>query len=102
MDTITCIHIVPALPPQIDEVGSYALNLAFHLRQLHGIQSRFIVCDPDWNGPSRLEGFVVRRLRLRTEAGIWGLLASAKEKESAVLLHYDCYGYDKLGVPLWL
>lgn len=102
MDTNTCIHIVPSLPPQIDDVGDFALNLALHLRQSHGIQSRFIVGDPDWIGPSRLEGFVVRRLRLRTEAGIWGLLASAKEKESSVLLHYDGYGYDKLGVPLWL
>lgn len=102
METNTCIHIVPALPPLMDEVGSYALKLAFHLQQSHGLQSRFIVCDPQWNGPSRLEGFGVRRLRLRTEAGIWGLLASAKEKESIVLLHYDGYGYDKMGVPRWL
>jgi hypothetical protein len=102
MATNTCIHIVPALPPQIDDVGGYALNLALRLRQSHGIESRFIVCDPQWNGPSRVEGFVVRRLRLRTEAGIWSLLATAKEKDSAVLLHYSGYGYDNLGVPIWL
>jgi hypothetical protein len=102
MATNTCIHIVPALPPQIDDIGGYALNLALRLHQSHGIQSRFIVCDPEWNGPSRVEGFAVRRLRLRTEAGIWSLLASAKEKDGAVLLHYAGYGYDKLGVPLWL
>jgi hypothetical protein len=102
MENLTCIHIVPAMSPQIDDVGDYALNLALHLQQSHGVQSRFIVCDPGWNGPSRVAGFVVRRLRLRTEAGIWSLLASAKEKESAVLLHYVGHGYDKLGVPLWL
>src|SRR5271155_6236900 len=100
MNTFTCIHIVPALSPQLEDVGDYALNLALHLQRLHGIQSRFIVCDPEWNGPSRLEGFQVRRLRIRSEAGIWGLLASAKEKDGAVLLHYTGYGYDKLNAPL--
>jgi glycosyltransferase involved in cell wall biosynthesis len=102
MNMFTCIHIVPAISPQINDVGDYALSLALHLRRSHGIDSRFIVCDPEWSGPSRVEGFGVRRLRLRTEAGIWGLLASAKEKDSAVLLHYAGYGYDKLGAPLWL
>jgi hypothetical protein len=102
METVYCIHIVPALPPQISRVGDYALKLAFHLQQSFGVQSRFIVCDPEWNGPSRVEGFVVRRMRLRSEAGIWGLLASSKEKDATVLLHYNGNGYDKLGVPLWL
>ena len=102
MDTFYCIHIVPALPPQISDVGDYALRLALHLQQSFGVQSRFIVCDPEWNGPSRVEGFVVRRLRLRSEAGIWGFLASSKEKDATVLLHYAGNAYDKLGVPLWL
>ncbi|HEY3855104.1 MAG TPA: hypothetical protein VGO67_11970 [Verrucomicrobiae bacterium] len=97
-----CIHIVPALPPQAGDVGEYALNLGLHLRQLHGIKSQFIVCDPDWRGPSHINGFAVRSLRLRKEPGIWAILASAKEKYAAVLLHYAAYGYNKLGVPLWL
>jgi hypothetical protein len=106
MTTITFTHIVPALPPQIDDVGGYVLNLALRLQQSHGIESRFVVCDPQWNGPSRVEGFVVRRLRFRTEAGIWSLLASrekaSKEMDNAVLLHYAGRGYDNLGVPIWL
>ncbi|MBC8096448.1 MAG: glycosyltransferase [Akkermansiaceae bacterium] len=101
MNPETITHIVPALPPQIDGVGDYALHLARRLRSDHGINSRFIVCDPDWNGPSRLEDFVVRRLRLRNEAGIWSLLAAVKENP-AVLLHYVGYGYHKRGVPIWL
>src|SRR5271168_328683 len=98
----TLTHIVPALAPQLDGVGDYALNLALHLRQSHGIQSRFIVCDPQWDGPSRVEDFAVRRLRIRNEAGVWSLLAQVKERHSAVLLHYAGFGYHKLGVPLWL
>src|SRR5579859_3256921 len=98
----TVSQIVPALHPQIDGVGDYALNLAIRLRDLHGIQSRFIVCDPEWDGPSRIEGFIVRRLRVRNEAGIWCLLAASKDPASTVLLHYKGYGYDKLGAPFWL
>src|SRR5271170_715631 len=98
----TITHIVPALAPQLDGVGDYALNLALHLRQSHGVESRFIVCDPQWDGPSRVEDFAVRRLRLRNEAGIWSLLASPKEQHPDVLLHYAGHGYDKRGVPLWL
>ncbi len=102
MSRITLTHIVPALAPQIDGIGDYALNLARHLRQAHGIESRFLVCDPEWDGSSRLEEFGVRRLRVRTAAGIWSLLASTKKPSAAVLLHYAGAGYHKQGVPLWL
>jgi len=106
MNTMICTHIVPALSLHSDDVGGYALNLALRLHQSHGVESRFIVCDPQWNGPSRIEGFTVRRLRLRTEAGLWSLLAArekaAKDKDSTVLLHYSGFGYDHLGVPIWL
>src|SRR5579872_2346938 len=95
-------QIVPSLHPRPDPVGDYALDLAIQLRERYGVQSRFIVCDPDWDGPSRIEGFIVRRLRIRNEAGIWCLLAAAKEPNAAVLLHYSGYGYDKLGTPFWL
>jgi glycosyltransferase involved in cell wall biosynthesis len=101
MKTNSLTHIVPALPPQIDGVGDYALNLARQLRDQYGIGSRFIVCDPDWEGPPRRDDFIVRRLRLRNEAGIWSLLA-AKKESSVVLLHYVGYGYQKRGVPMWL
>jgi glycosyltransferase involved in cell wall biosynthesis len=98
----TLSQIVPALNPQVDGVGDYALNLAIHLRDSHGVQTRFIVCDPEWNGPGHIEGFVVRRLRVRNEAGLWSLLAMAKDPQAAVLLHYSHRGYDRLGVPFWL
>ena len=95
-------HVVPALPPQIDGVGDYALNLARQLRENHGIQSRFVVCDPDWDGPSRVDNFTVRRLRIKNEAGIWSLLQSGRDHHSTVLLHYAGLSYHKHGVPHWL
>lgn len=96
------IHIVPALRPQIDGAGEYALNLALALRELHGTQSRFIVCDPDRDGPASVENFPAARLRVRSEACIWSLLARAKEEQATVLLHYCPYGYHRMGLPYWL
>ena len=101
MTTETIVQIVPSLPPQQDGVGEYAMNLAVRLRKSQGIQTQFIVCNPDWVGPNRIEGFAVRRLKFQSEAGIWSLLASAKEKYAIVLLHYVGYGYHKHGIPLW-
>jgi hypothetical protein len=96
------IQIVPALRPRNDGAGEYGLNLAIELRKSFGIQTRFIVCDPKWNGPGRIEDFVVQRLRIRNEAGIWSVLSSTKEQRPPVLLHYCPYGYNRQGVPLWL
>ncbi|HUA67603.1 MAG TPA: hypothetical protein VMA13_03560 [Candidatus Saccharimonadales bacterium] len=101
MKTNFLTHVVPTLPPQTTDMGKYALDLACQLRDQHDINSQFILCDPKWNGPSRIDGFPVRRLRFPNEAGLWSLLASIKSKP-AVLLHYDGYGYHKHGVPTWL
>jgi hypothetical protein len=42
------IQIVPRLPPSVDGVGDYAYLLARQLRAAHGIQTHFVVCDPQW------------------------------------------------------
>lgn len=101
MKTNFVTQVVPALPPQSGAAGSYALDLACQLRDRCGINSQFILCDPDWDGPVRIDGFAVRRLRVPNEACLWGLLAPLKEN-SPVLLHYDGCAYQKGGVPTWL
>jgi hypothetical protein len=95
-------HIVPAMLPQKDGAGDYALNLALGLRKQYGIQSNFLVCDPGRDGPARVEGFGIQRLRVRNEACLWSLLAAVKKEGSALLLHYCAYGYHKQGIPFWL
>ena len=102
MPVKTLFHIVPRLRPQADGAGDYAFNLARELRASYGIQSQFIVCDPKRDGPSRLDNFVVQRLRVKNEAGIWNLLAPANGLDTAVLFHYCPYGYHKQGLPVWL
>ncbi len=102
MNLKTVIHIVPSVPSPSDDIGQYAMNLAFHLRQSHGIESQFIVCDPNFDGPSRLDGFVIRRLRLQNEASIWSSLSLLKDQLAIVLLHYSGNAYHKRGFPFWL
>ena len=103
MKTNVLTHIVPTLPPQTGGAGDYAFNLACQLRDHYGMSSQFILCDPDWDGPARIGDFVIRRLRLPNEAGLWSLLATIKSENSPpVLLHYDGYAYHKHGAPAWL
>jgi hypothetical protein len=102
MSSEVLIHIVPRFHPQSDGAGEYAFNLARALRAAYVVQSQFIACDPERDGPSQVEDFGVQRLRVRNEAGIWNLLSSAKQPYAAVVLHYCPYGYAKQGLPLWL
>jgi hypothetical protein len=53
---ITVTQIVPALPPDVDGIGDYALQLARRLRANHGVETYFIVGDPSWKG-QEVEGF---------------------------------------------
>lgn len=94
-------QIIPRLPPAVDGVGDYALNLALRLRGEHGIESRFVVCDLGWRGPGRVEGFRVTRTAARSSGALLGALPTGGGDER-VLLHYVGYGYERRGCPRWL
>lgn len=98
---IPVISIVPRLPPATDGLGDYALRLARELQVSCGIESRFIVCDPEWSGQDEVEGFLANRLKDCSAASLKSSLTS-HQPVSAVLLHYVGYGYAKRGAPLWL
>ncbi len=96
---MTCAtHIVPQFAPVIDGVGDYALGLARNLRGLHGINSRFIVCDPQWTGSAEVDGFAVAGPGTFRNTG----LASALQGSDTAILHYVGYGYHPRGTPVWL
>lgn len=94
-------QIVPRLPPDVDGVGDYALNLAHQLRLDFGINTHFIVCDPAWVGSNKLEGFQVSQINYRSTKSLVTQLANI-EPNSPILLHYVGYGYAKRGCPNWL
>ena len=93
------LQIVPRLPPTVDGVGDYALNLACQLHKYFSINTHFLVCDPGWDGETEIEGFSVSRLKGRTTKI---LIEQVPRETTSILLHYVGYGYAKRGYPLWL
>ncbi|WLT38825.1 hypothetical protein NON20_03455 [Synechocystis sp. B12] len=94
------IQIVPKLPPAIDGLGDYALNLARQFRLDHQLDTIFVVGAPDWKGSDEIEGFKVFKLPNRDCDSLVSLLSQLPT--SKVLLHYVGYGYAKRGCPIWL
>ncbi|MEL7067685.1 MAG: glycosyltransferase family 1 protein [Cyanobacteria bacterium J06581_3] len=94
------ISIVPRLFPSVDGVGDYAYRLAQKMRQDFGIQTRFVVGDPNWNNAIYLDGFPVSRLDRCSAADLYSLIG--QQPASNILLHYVGYGYAKRGCPFWL
>jgi hypothetical protein len=95
------ISIIPRLPPVVDGIGDYALSLACALRERRGVETSFVVGDPAWAGPERVEGFAVRKPAARAAGALLGLLPGGGPR-ATLLLHYEGYGYAGRGCPLWL
>jgi hypothetical protein len=95
------VQIVPRLPPAIDGLGDYALNIARQLHGRFGVESRFIVGDSSWNGGDEIEKFPAARLAKRSSTALLSDLMNFKPPY-AVLLHYVGYGYARRGAPAWL
>lgn len=94
------ISIVPQLPPAIDGVGDYALNLARQSRKDFNIQTHFIVCNPNWTGRTEIEEFSISQVSDRSFDALLTLLSG--DRTSSILLHYVGYGYANRGCPVWL
>ncbi|MBC7927996.1 MAG: hypothetical protein H7039_20310 [Bryobacteraceae bacterium] len=93
------IQCVPRLPPVIDGVGDHAFNLATTLRNQRGMETTFVVCDPEWKGPGHIDRFSIVKLPAPSADALDTLLQSL---QGPVLLHYSGYGYDRRGMPFWL
>jgi hypothetical protein len=97
----TLLTIVPRLPPSIDGVGDYALHLAHSLQKQWNIQTEFIVCDPDWETQSEVQGFRVSHLKERSTEAFLKLIQTHHPKSNQIFLHYVGYGYARWGAPSW-
>lgn len=94
--------LVPRLPPAVDGLGDYGLNLARQLRRDFGLITDFVVGDPNWVGTAPLEGFIVKQVVVQSVTALLDLLPSESNSSAIVLLHYVGYGYAKRGCPFWL
>jgi hypothetical protein len=91
--------IVPKLPPAIDGIGDYGLNLARQLYQDLGWTTHFIVGTPGWQGETEGEFFRVSAVAARSQTALLELLPAVP---AMVLLHYAGHGYANRGCPFWL
>ena len=94
--------IITRLPPAIDGVGDYALNLALRLRKDFDIETHFVVGDPTWAGATQIDGFHISQVSVCSANTLLSLLPSDRQQLTTVLLHYVNYGYAKRGCPVWL
>ena len=101
MKPIEITQIVPQLPPTISGVGDYAWLLARRLRAAHDVSTRFIVCDPSWDGDQDPSGASCHRLDARRAEDLQTIL-TLPAMPRTVLLHYAGYGYQRRGCPMWL
>ncbi|WP_353932496.1 glycosyltransferase family 1 protein [Okeanomitos corallinicola TIOX110] len=94
--------IVPRLPPAVDGVGDYGLNLAQQMRQDFSVNTKFIIGDDNWTGENSLKGFTVKQVTNKSASTLSELLPKNQESAQVVLLHYVGYGYARRGCPVWL
>ena len=95
------VQIVVSLPPRVDGIGDYAVQLGRGLRE-RGIDTTFIVGGVrDLNDPPRsVAGFEAFSVERRASAALSDLLSRVGLE--VVILHYSGYGYAKRGCPFWL
>jgi hypothetical protein len=96
------ISIVPRLPPAVDGLGDYGLNVALQLRQDFGLVTEFVVGDPAWTGGTFVEEFKVKQVVGRSTAALLELLPTEAQSKVTIFLHYVGYGYARRGSPVWL
>jgi hypothetical protein len=104
---MSIIAIVPRLPPAIDGVGDYALQLATQLSQDFGVNTQFVVADPAWRGPDGLEGGSSQAISMRAKQPLLRLMHGLTTNrlpttQPIVLLHYVPHGYARKACPVWL
>jgi hypothetical protein len=100
----TVVHVVARLPPHVDGVGDYAIELALRARKDHGINSRFVVHDRDAGMADEIEGFPVARAPSSDPGDLCRALEASvgQAQGGLVVVHYSSYGFQENGVPEWL
>jgi len=94
------IQITTRLPPAVDGVGDYSLNLADGLWKNYGILTHFLTCQHGFKPASVINGFPVVELPTQNTTAFLGSLPRNIYK---IILHYSDYPYDhNYGAPFWL
>ncbi|NJN22131.1 MAG: hypothetical protein HC812_14285 [Leptolyngbya sp. RL_3_1] len=95
------LQVVPRLPPYLDGVGDYALNIFKALSQLSDFSLEFLVIRPDQKSEDWVDGFRSYRLLKASRKDFIDLVPRDVD---VILLQYSNYPYllGKLDAPYWL
>jgi hypothetical protein len=100
------ISIVPRLPPAVDGVGDYAVQIAklAHEKSID-IKTILLEASPLSKQQPLVDGFSTYKLQVFSEEGFVsciGSLTNNSDKDTLLVLHYANYGYGRIGCPYWL
>ncbi|AFY59958.1 hypothetical protein [Synechococcus sp. PCC 6312] len=98
---VRLLQIIPDLPPSVNGLGDYALNLARPLYNDYNILTEFAVGNPSWKNadkPGYVENFKATPVQSRKADALVELIKG----HEVIILHYVGYGYAKRGCPFWL
>lgn len=95
------LQIVPRLPPHIDGVGDYAIQLASQLLNAHEIATQFLVFQQGIKIEPIVAGFPATGISDRT---VESFLSVLPKDITGIILHYSNYPYlrNKWDAPFWL
>jgi hypothetical protein len=98
------IQIVPFRSTNPDGVGDYARLLADRLKRDHGLETIFIVANPDEGTAKLNDGWRTETLAARDGQSLIKQVQSclAEVGDCPIIFHLSAYGYHNRGIPLWL
>ncbi len=98
------IHVLPFRSVHPDGVGDYAAMLAGAMREHSGIDTRFVVVNPDDGTADVADGFATIPLAERSSQCLASTLLSLTTERpgTALIIHFAGYGYARTGAPFWL
>lgn len=102
MNKLRILQILPNVPPAKCGVADYAWGISRKLREVYGINSRFLAAGTARNKSSEATDFPVYCLPELTAKSLVDFVMARKDEFDAMILHMSSYGYQKRGVPLWL
>lgn len=94
------IQITPRLPPALDGVGDYSLELANGLLEKYGVVTHFLTCQEGFKPEPVINNFPVVQLPAQTPAAFLDSLP--KNIDKVILQFSDCPYDQKYCSPFWL
>lgn len=102
MSILKVVSIVPRLPPAIDGVGDYAVNIARNLKKEFFIDTHFIVGNQDPRKSFLIETYKSDSVASRNSSSLDKILGQFNPINSIIFLNYATRAYGYKGCPLWI